>query len=480
MRIFTFLLILFTAANAFAQSRRVAPGGAPKASDTPLSITGSEMTVKEMFNEANGYVRARGEEFDAKKIKFSDRLFTQAKLEQRQMAAKYATISGGRKELAGEDFYYLGMLHWIAGNLDGTTENLRKFADLEHAPADRRQTARSIVTVVLAKQKKLDEAEALLAEYLKAEPKKMTERSRMEGELAKAYQVQRDFTRMAPHAEEGYAAAKALLKDATSRARGLDEILDAGMLVFEAYRDSGNQKKAEEALEDMRVTASSVESPSFYYYAVDQRIKYLIETARKPQAMELYLTSLINAGKDFRIKSSSTDVISRLKKREKHYKLLGETAPAMPSIDRWFPGKPKTFAELKGKVVLLDFWATWCGPCFEAFPSLIEWSQDFRRDGFEILGVTRYYGAINGLPVDNPSEIAYLERFRDRENLPYDFVVGKDQSIQTLYGATGLPTAVLIDRRGVVRYIETGTSTTRLEELREMIVKLLAEDQSQK
>jgi hypothetical protein len=43
------------------------------------------------------------------------------------------------------------------------------------------------------------------------------------------------------------------------------------------------------------------------------------------------------------------------------------------------------------------------------------------------------------------------------------------------YGATALPTTVLIDRKGTVRYIESGTSTTRLEELREMIVKLLAE-----
>ena len=56
-----------------------------------------------------------------------------------------------------------------------------------------------------------------------------------------------------------------------------------------------------------------------------------------------------------------------------------------------------------------------------------------------------------------------------------DFVVGRDQSIQILYGATALPTAVLIDRKGVIRYIESGTSSTRLVQMREMIVKLLAE-----
>lgn len=475
MRVIALFFILISVMCASAQSRRVTPGATADASKAPLSSSGTELTVKEMFGEANGYIKKKGAEFDAKKIPFSDRLFTQAKLEQRQMAAKYATMAALRKDLAGEDFYYLGMLHWIAENLDGTTENLSKFVAIEDAAIERRQTARSIMTVVFAKQKKLEQAETLLAEYLKSEPKKLTERARMEGELAKAYKVEKDFTRMAPHAAESYAAAKALLGDASSRARGLDEILDAGMLVFEAFRDGGNQKKAEEALEDMRSTAASVESPSFYYYAVDHKIKYLIDTGRKAEAMEHYLVSLINAGKDFAVKSSASDAIARLKKREKHYKLLGEPAPEMPSVDQWFPGKARTFAEFKGKVVLLDFWATWCAPCLEAFPSLKEWHQDFKRDGFEILGVTRYYGMVGGMPADNPNEIAYFKAFRQREDLPYDFVVGKDQNIQLLYGATALPTAVLIDRKGIVRYIETGTSTTRLEEMREMLLKLLAE-----
>lgn len=470
MRYLLLFAFLVTAVPVYAQS-----GRAP-VNTTPDTAAVAEQTLKQMFDEANGYIRTKAAEFDAKKIQFSTELFDKTKLEQRQLAAKHAASALTRKSLSGDDQYYLGMLHWIAENLGGAEDALRKFTASEPADPARLQTARSVLIVVLAKLKKVADAEAVLADYQKSEPKKLTERSRIGSEMAKAYQAAGDFVKMTPHAESSYAATKLLLADAASRARGLDEILDAGMLVYEAHRDAGEQKRADEALEDMRATAALVGSASFYYYAVDQRIKYMIETGRKPAALAYYSAALASSARDFREKTAGDDITRRLRRREVHYKLLGESVPELLAVDTWFPGQPRLLKVYRGKVVLLDFWATWCAPCFEAFPSLIEWHRDWNRDGFEILGITRYYpGKEYSLPEEPAAQVGVLKELREKQKLPYDFVVTTDQSTQILFGATSLPTAVLIDRKGVIRYIEAGTSSTRLVQMREMVQKLLAE-----
>ncbi len=74
----------------------------------------------------------------------------------------------------------------------------------------------------------------------------------------------------------------------SSRAKGLDQLLDSGMTVFDIYKAEGKQKEAENALDDLRKTAALVESTNLYYYAVDENIEYLIETNRKPLALQMY------------------------------------------------------------------------------------------------------------------------------------------------------------------------------------------------
>lgn len=89
--------------------------------------------------------------------------------------------------------------------------------------------------------------------------------------------------------------------------------------------------------------------------------------------------------------------------------------------------------------------------------------------------MTRYYGEAGGLKVDNNAEYDFLQQFKKEHNLPYNLTISKDTDNQIIYGATSIPTAVLIDRRGIIRYIESGASADKEEQLRAMIEKLLAE-----
>ena len=464
MKLYVLLITLLLAASVAAQSGRAIK-----------SVATDERPVKELFDEANSYRRIKYEEFEKKKIGVSKFLREQTEKEQKQLAAKLAATAETRTDLTPDDLYYLALLHWIAENLDATSETLAKFLAQNERTPERTQTARSLQVVVDAKQKKFDAAAATLAEYQKSEPKKPTESLRMNSELAKALLADKQPGKAAPYAEEAYAVSRTLIADPALRSVGLDIVYDNAMLAFDANRLSGNIEGAEKALENLRLTAASLGNSIFYFYGADRLITYRIETGRKPLALETYVTMLMAITKELPLEGQRADATKRLRNREKHYKLLGEPAPEFAAVDKWFPGTPVKIADLKGKVVLIDFWATWCAPCFEAFPSLIEWHTDLRDQGFEIIGFTRYYGQGEGRPVTEPEELAFLQRFKTKHKLPYDFVVGKDQSTQILYGATALPTAVLIDRKGVVRYIEAGTSSSRLVEMREMILKLLAE-----
>lgn len=462
-------ILLFSASFTVAQSGRVAPSDQTGAS-TP------ERPVKELYEEANGYFRKKGAEYDAKKITATAERIDQVRKEQRELAARYAAEAETRKDLSTDDRYYIGMLHWIALNLDGTVDELSKFIAASDADAERAQKARYTVVVALAKQHKTDAAEKLFAEYLAKQPMKPSEQWRMDVELAKAYETLKDFPHMLPHAATAFTSGKKLLGDPQAADLTLDHVVDTGILAFEAYSETGDREKAEAALDELRYLGSSKSSPSLYYYAVDQKIRYLIETGRKDKAIQLYNSTIASIANSFPDKNKQNDVIERLKARQKAYDLLGAKAPALLFTDEvWFPGSPRMLDDMKGKVVMLDFWATWCGPCVEAIPEMKELNDEFGHQGLEILGLTRYYGENYGLPADHAAELAQVKFFRQQHSIPWDIVVANGQEVQLLYGATLLPTTVLIDRKGIVRYVATGTNTQRSAEVRQMIERLIAE-----
>ena len=102
-----------------------------------------------------------------------------------------------------------------------------------------------------------------------------------------------------------------------------------------------------------------------------------------------------------------------------------------------FDGKKIELAKLKGKVVLVNFWATWCGPCRREIPDFLEAYAKYREKGFEIIGISLDQG---GWDVVKP----YMERTK----ITYPVVID-DGSLAQKYGALPyIPVTILVDRKG--------------------------------
>jgi thiol-disulfide isomerase/thioredoxin len=128
-----------------------------------------------------------------------------------------------------------------------------------------------------------------------------------------------------------------------------------------------------------------------------------------------------------------------------------------------FDGREITLSQLKGKVVLLDFWATWCGPCKESIPHLIQLYKDYRERGFELVGMN----------VDKGDGEA-VRRFVTSMDIPYPVVIAPEDVVRN-YRVTGIPVTFLIDRKGTIRQKVVGFSGPIAKQLDTQVADLTSE-----
>lgn len=115
---------------------------------------------------------------------------------------------------------------------------------------------------------------------------------------------------------------------------------------------------------------------------------------------------------------------------------------SLPNLDTF--GLEGSLPSLKGKVVYLDFWASWCAPCKASFPVLGKWHQQFGAKGFLVLGVS----------VDEVA--AEMQAFLKKTPVPFPTVRDAAHKLVAVADVKSMPTSFLIDRKGMIRHVHNG------------------------
>ena len=240
-------------------------------------------------------------------------------------------------------------------------------------------------------------------------------------------------------------------------------------LMGEAFelRQSGNLDKAtaqlERALAEARATPYEIEFQTRIQLAMsladvyqsDGQIQKACGMLVEESAFAEKISQIMQATGTPPQKRTATSGYLQVRDRATQMSLLGQEAPEIP-VKEWIKGGPASLADFRGRVVLLEFWATWCKPCQEMFPKLRKLHESKRAEGLEVIALTRHYMAFRGPAESMIAERQLMLDMVTEYGVNFHVGIAEDERLQGVYGANGLPTVLLIDRNGIIRYAGPG------------------------
>ena len=145
--------------------------------------------------------------------------------------------------------------------------------------------------------------------------------------------------------------------------------------------------------------------------------------------------------------------------------LGGDDGPPSPLLNKPAPnftlqnlnGKKVSLADYKGKAVLINFWATWCGPCKLETPWLVELRDQYASKGFEILGISSEADNLTDDDKDGwAKDKAAINKFVQQQHMQYPVLINGDSIAKDYGGLDAMPSSFYVDRSGIIVATQTG------------------------
>ncbi|MBL9204258.1 MAG: TlpA family protein disulfide reductase [Opitutaceae bacterium] len=233
---------------------------------------------------------------------------------------------------------------------------------------------------------------------------------------------------------------------------------------------------------DATNSTAAADSVAAYWDKVKSGLPEGEPRQRIRQELAVYLTAVLatpSAGLSAQRRARAENALGQLNSiAARGGTLIGQPAPELHFL--WSSeGNWQSLSDLRGKVVVLDFWATWCGHCVASFPKVAELTERYRNTEVVVVGVTSLQGAVHGMGKtidcrnDPEKEMRLMAEYMKAKAMTWPVVFSREKAANPEYGIDGIPHVAIIAPDGTVRHQVSGI--TDLAPLRQQIDALLAE-----